>query len=115
VPTGPSPHGLVVTPDRGPRAALRLQRMGQRVLLLATGSTDPDGIVERYAWRFGDGHAHPNGSAIEAHRYRHAGRYTVTVTVTDDEGCSKRQTYTGQTTSCNGGPQAVASKQVRIR
>jgi hypothetical protein len=68
-----------------------------------------------YAWRFGDGHGRPNGSATDTHSYRRPGRYTVTVTVTDDEGCSSRKTYTGQTTSCNGGPQAVAKRRIRVR
>ena len=43
-----------------------------------------------------------------------AGSYTVRVTVTDDAGCSNSRKFTGQTVSCNGGPQATVSRQLTI-
>jgi DNA-binding beta-propeller fold protein YncE len=121
VETGPSPHGAVVSPDQGPRAALRLSpRSGvvstSRPLLLdARGSRDPDGRIARYRWRFGDGRGLVSTHPVLRHRYRHPGRYTVRVTVTDDEGCSTRRIYTGQTASCNGGRRAIAARWVTVR
>lgn len=47
-------------------------------------SIDPDGYIAAWDWDFGDG---STGSGAETtHGYRTAGTYTVTLTVTDDEG-----------------------------
>ena len=49
-------------------------------------STDSDGSVTGWAWRFGDG-----GTSAErepTHSYAAGGTFTVTLTVTDDEGSS---------------------------
>jgi PKD repeat protein len=48
------------------------------------GVTDPAPAVISYAWNFGDG-ATASGSPV-AHRFVKAGRYTVTVTITDALG-----------------------------
>lgn len=47
-------------------------------------STDPDGIIESWAWDFGDG----NISDLQnpTHTYDTANTYIVTLTVTDDDG-----------------------------
>jgi 6-phosphogluconolactonase (cycloisomerase 2 family) len=119
--TGPSPHGAVVTPDQGPRAALRLTprsgvvSAGRPLLLDARGSRDPDGQVAHYLWRFGDGKTLVSARPVLRHRYRRPGRYTVRVMVTDDEGCSARRIYTGQTASCNGGRRAIAVRRITVR
>jgi PKD repeat protein len=50
------------------------------------GSSDEDGTVTGWSWDFGDG-----GSADQSnptHSYAEAGTYSVTLTVTDDEGAS---------------------------
>src|SRR5262249_43955756 len=40
--------------------------------------------------------------------------YTVTLTVTDNEGCSTRFVFTGQTAFCNAGSRATTSRQVTV-
>jgi PKD repeat protein len=47
-------------------------------------STDADGSVTAYAWDFGDGAT--GTGATPRHEYAAAGHYTVTLTVTDDDG-----------------------------
>ena len=50
----------------------------------ASGSTDPDEDIASYEWDWGDG---STGSGVTAeHTYAAAGVYTVTLTVTDDQG-----------------------------
>ncbi|WP_304049247.1 PKD domain-containing protein [Jatrophihabitans endophyticus] len=53
----------------------------------ASASSDPDGSVAGYSWSFGDG---TSGSGVtpSAHVYPTAGDYTVTLTVTDNQGAT---------------------------
>ena len=52
------------------------------------GDDDPDGTNARYAWSFGDGTTLPDGGPNPRHTYNRPGAYKVTLTLTDDEGCS---------------------------
>jgi PKD repeat protein len=63
------------------------------IMFNGTGSTDADGVVATYAWNFGDGTT--GTGAQPSHVYAAGGTYTVSLTVTDDEG----QTSTAATTS----------------
>ena len=67
---------------------------GSAVTFDASASSDADGTVASYEWRFGEG---GTGSGAEArhtfeesvaNRYAEASRYEVTLTVTDDEGAT---------------------------
>jgi YVTN family beta-propeller protein len=110
--------GIAIVPNQGPRAAFSypLPRggAGQAIAFNAAGSTDSDGTVARYDWDFGDGTSVANGGAALRHRYSRAGTYTVTLIVTDNEGCSTAIVFTGQTASCNGSSAARVSHTVTI-
>ena len=57
---------------------------GEEVAFDASGSMDPDGKIVRYSWDFGDG---GTAEGIEVkHVFEKSGSYTVTLTVTDDDG-----------------------------
>jgi len=59
---------------------------GTAVTFSGSGSTDSDGLIVAYAWKFGDGFS---GSGVSpTHSYSVAGTYTVTLTVTDDDGAT---------------------------
>jgi hypothetical protein len=49
-----------------------------------TSSVDPDGTIVAYSWDFGDGAMSTASEPV--HTYSAAGTYTVTLTVTDNEG-----------------------------
>ncbi|TYB64751.1 beta-propeller fold lactonase family protein [Nonomuraea sp. PA05] len=108
-------QAVAVSPDQGPVASLTSRVEGLRVSFSAAASSDPDGRVVRYDWDFGDGVKLPDGGAAPVHTYAVPGRYAVTVTVVDDEGCSVATVYTGQSVSCNGSPKARATLPVTVR
>jgi len=61
----------------------------------AAGSSDPDGTITGYQWDFGDDTATASGITV-SHTYPDTGRFTVTLTVTDDDGQSDSATRTVQ-------------------
>ncbi len=63
---------------------------GESVHFDATSSYDPDGTIDRYGWQFGDGTGAQGGTA--AHRYQAPGTYSITLTVTDDQGAQRSTT-----------------------
>ncbi|MET0065220.1 MAG: PKD domain-containing protein [Candidatus Thiodiazotropha sp.] len=60
--------------------------VGDEISFSSSGSSDPDGTIESYSWDFGDG----EGSSQDNpnHTYSVAGDYTVSLTVTDNDGAS---------------------------
>ena len=52
----------------------------------ATASSDSDGTIVTYDWDFGDGTLLADGGSFPDHSFGADGDYTVTLTVTDDEG-----------------------------
>ncbi|WP_037355832.1 PKD domain-containing protein [Amycolatopsis orientalis] len=99
-----------LTPNQGPLAVLSPSgpTSGKTRAFSAAGSSDPDGTVTRYAWDFGDGQRLVTTTPDVSHTYAKPGTWAVTVTVTDDEGCSTSLIYEGTTVTCGGGPRAQA-------
>ena len=63
---------------------------GQIVTFDASASYDSDGIIVSYSWYFGDGNVATGVSA--SHSYAAVGTYSVTLTVTDDDGATDSKT-----------------------
>jgi chitodextrinase len=70
-----------------------------------SGSTDNDGTIESYEWVFGDGTS-ASGAAVQ-HVYAQSGTYTVTLTVTDDDGAWESEWETVVVTGPNAAPAAA--------
>lgn len=113
--TGAQPAAAVVTPSRSPLAAFSASRgLGLTEKFDASASRDPDGLVARYVWRFGDGGGPVTAGPKPKHTYKHAGTYTVRLTVFDKAGCSVQLVWTGQTAYCSGNPAATVTHAVTI-
>jgi large repetitive protein len=54
----------------------------------ASASSDIDGTISSYRWDFGDGTQISSTSDTVSYKYRSKGNFTVTLTVTDDQGAS---------------------------
>lgn len=108
--------GIAVLPDQGPVAAFSATTAtaGQATAFDASASSDPDGKVASYRWDFGDGITQTTNTPTVSHSYATPGSYKVTLTVTDNDGCSTTVVFTGQTASCNGGPRAQTTHTVTV-
>jgi len=60
----------------------------------ASGSSDPDGSIQRYEWDYGDGNTASATGTTATHSYSSSGDYTVELTVTDDDGITNTTTQT---------------------
>jgi PKD repeat protein len=79
---------------------------GEVIYFDASASSDPDGTVFSYFWNFGDG---TNATGVTAsHGYADNGTYTVTLTVTDNDGATG--TATAVKTVLNRPPVAIITE-----
>jgi PKD repeat protein len=74
-----------------------------------TGSSDTDGTIVSHEWNFGDGGLTGTGAST-SHTYTAGGAYTVTLTVTDDQGATDTaQVVVNPSDPPNEAPTAVAA------
>ena len=78
--------------------------VGQSVRFDASSSSDPDGTITGYAWDFGD--SSTGLGKITTHSYNRSGSFTVTLTVTDDDGAADSTSKTITIIKANESPRA---------
>uniref|UniRef100_UPI0006848399 PKD domain-containing protein n=1 Tax=Arthrobacter castelli TaxID=271431 RepID=UPI0006848399 len=71
-------------PNESPTAAFTDACDGLECVFDGSGSSDPDGTVDSYAWTSSDGGT--GDQSVFNHTFAEAGTYDVTLTVTDDDG-----------------------------
>lgn len=106
------PEPLVFQPQPTPVA-----RFSATAAIIGQATRFDAGASERaahYEWNFGDGTVREDAGPAPAHTYSAPGTYQVTLIVTDAQGCSLRQVYTGQSTVCPGGSAARTVGSVTV-
>jgi len=76
--------------------------VNSEILFDGSRSYDPDGNITKWLWVFGD-NTNGTGKTVR-HTYSKAGTYTVTLTVTDNEGATNKDTTTAIVTVPNRPP-----------
>lgn len=79
-------------PPRFPRVSAVEIDPARSLFELGAQATDVDGDALTYTWNFGDGETLVTDEWLVRHAYGSPGRYTVTVTITDDDGDSRDAT-----------------------
>jgi hypothetical protein len=103
----PGGSGSSTTPENKPPVANaslseHTGLLGVGVLFDGSRSYDADGYLTMWRWDFGDGTT--GGGEKTTHVYQHLGVYTVTLTVTDDDGATGEDTMTVQIATANQPP-----------
>ncbi len=73
-----------------PTASFTISATGLVATTNSSASTDSDGTIVSYDWNWGD--SQTSSGANASHTYDTAGAYTVTLTVTDDDGATHSTT-----------------------
>jgi YVTN family beta-propeller protein len=104
---GRLPRSIAVVPDQPPLASFSVPgraRPGVPLQIDASASRDADGSIATYAWDFGDRQSATATSPSQTHTFGAPGTYRVTLSLTDDEGCSGALVFTGQTPTATARP-----------
>lgn len=112
---GTHPSAIAIAPDQAPVAAFTASpaSAGSPTSFDASASSAYFGTIASYTWNFGDGTSNQTvTSPTTTHTYAKQGKYKVTLTVTDSDGTSRTQVFTGQTMSRNGGPTATTTRTI---
>lgn len=72
-----------------------LAKVNEYITLDASDSIDTDGSITSYSWNFGDGNVTSTGAINSVvHSWSSSGTYTITLTVTDNQGATNTLTQT---------------------
>ncbi len=105
-------HDVTVAPvNQAPSAVFTSSVAGLAVSFDGSGSSDPDGTIASYNWDFGDGSTH-GSNPTESHTYAAGGTYTVSLTVTDNDGATNSVSHDVTVTAPNQAPSAAFTSSV---
>ncbi len=86
------PRPILFAPNAEFRYSPAQPRVGEKVTFDGSPSSDSDGQIVLYEWDFdGDGKTDAQGKVVE-HIFKSAGNFSVTLTVTDNDGLKNAET-----------------------
>ena len=80
---------------------------GTAIVLDASASNDPDGVIRDFIWDFGDGNT--GSGVVASHSYAKAGSYMIRLTVADDAGVQNSVVHLEKQITVNPAPVAGLS------
>lgn len=106
---------LAIAPDQSPVPSFTAAAAtaGKATKFDAAASQDPDGLISAFDWSFGDGASAASTGPKTSHKYKKAKKFTASLRVTDDEGCSTELVFTGRTAYCSG--TAAATRTFKVK
>jgi len=84
-------HTVTATGNKAPTASFTSSVDDLKVSVDASASADEDGTISSYSWNWGDDTPAGTGKTAQ-HTYAEDGTYTVTLTVTDNDGATAQKT-----------------------
>ena len=97
---------LIHSPTATISASQTSARVGETLDFDGSGSVDNDGSIASYAWDTGDGQT-ASGAQV-SHVWTNPGAYTVTLTVTDDQGATASATVSVTVAGVDSAPPVVS-------
>ena len=107
--TGSVSHSVTVTAGNQPPIAAFTSSCSGLTCNFTSTSSDPDGSISAYNWTFGDGGT--SAAQNPSRTYGAAGTYTVTLTVTDNQGATNSVAHSVTVTSGNPPPVPITLDQ----
>lgn len=98
---------VVTKPNQAPSAKFSIACVENRCTVNGGGSEDSDGEIEQWTWAFGDGSSATGQQAV--HEFSESGSFTITLTVSDDEGSKAKTSHGIEVQMPNVAPQAAFS------
>ena len=111
------PVSVEAIPSQSPVAKLKVSaaRAGKASILDAGASYGQTAAIASYVWRFGDGTGTTTTKPAVKHVFKRAGKFVVSVRVTDATGTSTTRVFTGQSVLRNGSALALTSQTITIK
>ncbi len=103
--TNSVPHNVTVTAANQSPTAAFTSSCSNLTCSFTNTSSDPDGSISANSWDFGDGQT--STTASPSHTYGAAGTYTVSLTVTDNQGATNSVSHSVTVSPTNQSPTAA--------
>jgi serine protease len=110
--TGTNTQDVVINANNVAPISSYTYTVADLTVTFSDGSSDSDGTVDSYSWDFGDGNSSTEQNPV--HSYSSGGSYTVSLTVTDNQGSTDTSSQTVSVVAPNVAPSASFSVSANL-